>query len=161
MRSAVEEMMVAIAEGMRKVIEQMMATMAEEMRKILVATIRDVVGSLVSELVVTLTHSLDSTLKSNSERLQTVESDTSSDAEEQQRRRSAVFIGVAELSDLPHLRYERDMESVAEILVELNVDGVLVDVYRMGAFNPTKHRPIKVVFNNSHDLYKYFASVTC
>ncbi|KHN76922.1 hypothetical protein Tcan_05051 [Toxocara canis] len=56
MRSAVEEMMVPIAEGMRKTIEQMMATTAEEVRRLLVATIRDVVDSLVPELVITLIH---------------------------------------------------------------------------------------------------------
>ncbi|KHN85095.1 hypothetical protein Tcan_07886 [Toxocara canis] len=122
MRSAVEEMMVPIAKGMRKTMEQMMATMAEGMRKLLVATIRDVVGSLLPELVITLTHPLDSILTSNSQRLQTVETDTSSDAEEQQRWRSAVLI---------------------EILDEVNVDDVPVDVYRMGVFNPTKRRPIK------------------
>ncbi|KHN73267.1 hypothetical protein Tcan_11996 [Toxocara canis] len=68
---------------------------------------------------------------------------TSSDAEQQQRRHSAIFIGVAELCDLPHLKHERDVESVAEILDELNVGGVPVEVYRMGVFNPTKHRPVK------------------
>ncbi|KHN75135.1 hypothetical protein Tcan_09346 [Toxocara canis] len=138
MTSAVEEMMVPIAEGMQETMEQMMATMAGEMRKLLVATIRDVVGSLVPKLVITLTHSLDSILKSNSQRLQTVETNTSTDAEEQQRRPSAVFIGVPESRNLPHLRHEPDAESVAEILDELNVDGVPVDVYRMGVFNPTK-----------------------
>ncbi|KHN84872.1 hypothetical protein Tcan_08313 [Toxocara canis] len=156
MRPAVEEMMVPIAEGMRKTMEQMMATMAEEMRKLLVATIRDVMGSLLPELVITLTHSVDSILKSNSERLQTMETDISSDAEEQQRRRSAVFIGAPESRDLPHLRHERDAESVAEILDEVNVDGVPVDVYRMGVFNPTKRRPIKVVFNNTHNAVQVF-----
>ncbi|VDM45090.1 unnamed protein product [Toxocara canis] len=109
MRSAAEEIMLSIAEGMRKTVEQMMATMAEEMRKLLVATIRDVVGSLLPKMVRTLTHSLDSILKSNSERLQTMKRDTSSDAEEQRRRRSATFIGIAESCDLPHLRHERDV----------------------------------------------------
>ncbi|VDM42551.1 unnamed protein product [Toxocara canis] len=81
-----------------------------------------------------------------SERLQTVETDTSSDAEEQQRRRSAVFIDVPESRDLPHLRHERDAESEAEILDKPNVDGVPVDVYRMGVFNPTKRHPIKSTY---------------
>ncbi|VDM49292.1 unnamed protein product [Toxocara canis] len=148
--------MVPIAEGMRKTMEQTMATMAKEMRKLLVATIRDVVGSLVPELVMTLSHSLNSILKSNSERLQTMERDTSSDAEQQQRRRSAVFIGVAESCDLPHRRHKRDLESVAEILDELNVDGVPVEVYRMRVFNPTKRRPNKVVFSNIHDAVQVF-----
>ncbi|KHN76510.1 hypothetical protein Tcan_08266 [Toxocara canis] len=127
-------------------------------------------------MVRTLTHSLDSILKSNSERLQTMKRDTSSDAEEQRRRRSATFIGIAESCDLPHLRhvrdvesvaeildelnvdescdpphlrYERDMESVAQRLDELNVEGVLVEMYRTGVFNPSKRRPVK----HGHENY--------
>ncbi|KHN78055.1 hypothetical protein Tcan_00449, partial [Toxocara canis] len=76
--------------------------------------------------------------------------------EQQQRRRSAVFIGVAESCDPPHLRYERDVESVAEILNELNVNGVPVEVYRMGVLNPAKCRPVKVVFRNSHGAVQVF-----
>ncbi|KHN77540.1 hypothetical protein Tcan_13017 [Toxocara canis] len=77
MRSAVEEIIVPIAERMRKTMGQMMTTMAEEMGKVLVATIRDVVGSLVPEMVRTLTHALHPMLNSNSERPQTMERDTS------------------------------------------------------------------------------------
>ncbi|VDM38344.1 unnamed protein product [Toxocara canis] len=88
-----------------------------------------------------------------------METDTSSDAEKQQRRRSVVFIGVAESCDLPHPRRERDVESVAEILNELNVDGVPVEVYRMGVFSPAKRRPIKVMVKlpvSSPRSYRYF-----
>ncbi|KHN86261.1 hypothetical protein Tcan_16476 [Toxocara canis] len=143
--------MVPIADGMRKTIEQMSATMAEEMRKHLVATIRDVVSSLLPEMVRTLVHSLHSIFNSNCERLQTIEKDTANtlqslkdtvaalrytrrstqqpvnssgftaDVEKQQRRRSAVFIGIARP---PQQRQERDVESVAEILEELNADGL-------------------------------------
>ncbi|KHN87937.1 TBC domain-containing protein kinase-like protein [Toxocara canis] len=121
-----------------------------------------------------LTHSLNSILSPNSERLQTMGRDTvytlqslndtvaalqnasrstqqaendssfASDAEEQQRRRSAVFSGVAESRELPYLRHDRDVESAAVILDERNADGVPVVVYRMGVFNPTKRRPIKM-----------------
>ncbi|VDM28079.1 unnamed protein product [Toxocara canis] len=138
----------------------------EEMRKLLVATIRNVLGSFVLEKVSTLANSLHSTLNSSSERLQTMERDTSIglqsledtvatfqhtsrsthqpencstftfDAEEQQRRRSAVFIVVAESCDPPHLRHERAVESVAVILGELNVEGVPLELYRMGVINP-------------------------
>ncbi|KHN77645.1 hypothetical protein Tcan_00451, partial [Toxocara canis] len=76
--------------------------------------------------------------------------------EEQQRRRSAVFIGVEEAFGPPQQRHERDVESMAEILDELNFDGVPVEAYRMGVFNPEKHRPFKVVFSNSHDAAQVF-----
>ncbi|VDM45089.1 unnamed protein product [Toxocara canis] len=78
-----------------------------------------------------------------------MERDTSSDAEEQRRRRSAAFVGIAESCDLPHLRHVRDVESVAEILDELNVDGVPIKVCRMGVFNPTKHCPTKACLNQN------------
>ncbi|KHN77250.1 hypothetical protein Tcan_10954 [Toxocara canis] len=155
--------------------------MAEEMHKFPTGTIQDILGSIMPEMVKMPTHSLNSILSPNSERLQTMERDTvyalqslndtvaalqntsrstqqadngssfASDAEEQQRRRSAVFIGVEESCELPHLRHDRDVESVAVILDELNVDGVPVEMYRMGVFNPAKRRPIKVIFRNSHD----------
>ncbi|VDM49164.1 unnamed protein product [Toxocara canis] len=105
MRSAIEEIMAPIADGTRKTMEQMTATMAEEMRKVLLATICEVVSSLLPEMVRTLTHSLQPILNSSCEHLQTIEGDTANaenssrlmlDAEEQQRRRSAVFIGVEE-----------------------------------------------------------------
>ncbi|VDM50837.1 unnamed protein product [Toxocara canis] len=48
------------------------------------------------------------------------------------------------------------MESVAQRLDELNVEGVLVEMYRTGVFNPSKRRPVKVVFRNSHDAVQVF-----
>ncbi|KHN83292.1 hypothetical protein Tcan_13487 [Toxocara canis] len=110
MRSAIEEIMAPIADGMRKTMEHMTATMAEEMREVLLATIREAVSSLLPKMVRTLTHSLQPILNSNCERLQTIERDTANaenssrlmlDAEEQQRQRSAVFIGVEEACGPP------------------------------------------------------------
>ncbi|KHN87286.1 Solute carrier family 2, facilitated glucose transporter member 9 [Toxocara canis] len=54
-------------------IAKTMTTLAEEMRKLLLATIRDVVNNFLSEMVKLMTHSLESALKSNYDRLQTVE----------------------------------------------------------------------------------------
>lgn len=152
-RSAFDELMVPFAEGMRKTTEQMMATAVEEVHKFLTATVQDILGSIMPEMVKMLTHSLNSILSPNSERLQTMERDTAyalqslndavaalqhmsrstqqaengssfgSDAEEQQRRRSYVFIGIAESCELPHLRHDRNVESVAVILDEWNVDA--------------------------------------
>ncbi|KHN81342.1 hypothetical protein Tcan_08522 [Toxocara canis] len=143
------------------------------MGNLLVATIRDVVGSLVPDVVRMLTHFLHSILNSNSGLLQAMERDTSNalqslkdtvathqhtsrsaqqaensstftfGAGEQQWRRSAVFIGVAESCDPPHLRHECDVELMAEILDELNVDGVPVEVYRIRVFNLAKRCPVK------------------
>ncbi|KHN71915.1 hypothetical protein Tcan_18683 [Toxocara canis] len=147
---------------MRKTMEQMMTTMVEEIRKFLTATIQDILGSIIPETVKTPALSLNSIHSPDSERPPFQHtfgspqqpkngSSIATDAEEQQRRLSAVFIGVEESSELPHLRHDRDVESVTVILDELNVDSVPVEVYRMGVFNPMKRRPIKVIFRNSHD----------
>ncbi|KHN76439.1 hypothetical protein Tcan_10981 [Toxocara canis] len=102
MGSAIEEIMAPTADGMRKAMELMTATMAKEVRR---GTICEVVSNLLPEMVRTLTHTLQPILNSNCERLQTIERDIANaenssrlmlDAEEQQRRRSAVFIGVEE-----------------------------------------------------------------
>uniref|UniRef100_A0A0M3IAA9 Focal_AT domain-containing protein n=1 Tax=Ascaris lumbricoides TaxID=6252 RepID=A0A0M3IAA9_ASCLU len=53
------------------------ASVAEEMRKLLEATIRDVVRSLLPEMVKINVQPLESVLKFNSERLQTMERGTS------------------------------------------------------------------------------------
>lgn len=41
---------------------------------------------------------------------------------------------------------------MAEVLNELNVNGVPLEVFRMGVINPDERRPIKVVFSSSHDV---------
>lgn len=137
------------------------------MWKLLQTSIRDVVSSRLPEMVKLIAYSLESVLKSICGRLQTTEPKSccalqtftdgmhalqdgappsynfSINAQENWRR-SAVFFGAGG-SCGPQRLPGIDLESVAEILNELNVDGVPI-VFPLGAINPMKRRPIKVVF---------------
>lgn len=64
-----------------------------------------------------------------------------------------VIMGVNEQTSLPaRERRSADEETVLTILDTLEVDAVPLNVYRMGTYDEARWRPIKVAFDNPHDV---------
>ena len=71
---------------------------------------------------------------------------------EKLRNCSVVFLRIPEsLVEKPRDRNKADRDTVLDILDDIGVDGVPVNVFRMGVFNAGRWRPVKVVFSNPHD----------
>lgn len=108
---------------------------------------RDVVDRLVA-----MQTSLIGSLARGGGAVNTLSSVDSDSIEKEKCRRSVVVSGLAEADGPADRRNGADQAAVREMLVELDVDSVPKNIYRMGVFDPArKKRLLKVEFSNMHD----------